>query len=180
MSFFFYLLFSIFCWDSTAGLVVLWKFIHSTESAKNTFSDKHNDKCDLYVIRSEVFHYFEASQNLLYCCVAVFEWLRMLGHCTRKIFITGLKVAPVLITERHISHSTFCPHSSSWNSLFRFLRVSFQKSWRTKPADNSWCRLWPSSLTSFIMEWKRAARPNNDGAQLNYMGQYLVTGLAMG
>lgn len=52
MLFFFYLLFSTFCWDSTAGLVVLWKFIHSTESAKNIFSDKHNDKCVLYVIQT--------------------------------------------------------------------------------------------------------------------------------
>jgi len=47
-----------------------------------------------------------------------------------------------------------------------FAELLFSKD-REHRADNSFCRLWPSSLTLFIMEWKRVARPNNDGAQLN-------------
>lgn len=100
--FFFCLLFSTFCWGSTAGLVVLWKCTSLNWVCWEYIQwQTLNGKCVLYIIKPEVFNYFEPSQYLLYCCVAVFEWLRMLGHCNRKIFIIGLKVAPVLITERH-------------------------------------------------------------------------------
>lgn len=44
---------------------------------------------------------------------------------------------------------------------------------REYTADNGFCRLWPRSLTSVIMEQRRVARPNNR-PQLNWTGLRLT------
>lgn len=122
-----------------------------------------------FITSKQVSAYFVLSQHVILLChsLGMTQGVRTFH---REYFYSWFQSSPSC-NSRHKDCSSFCPHNASLNCPFRFLRIPFQENQRTySRADNSCCRLWPSSLTSFTVEWKRVAKPHNDGAQLNWIG----------